>query len=465
MSLAESTKQTLHKHIMPHSRLVVGVSGGADSLALLHILHNLPPESAFALHVATLDHGLRGDAGAADMQFVVAICRAWGIPVTARRLNPDALPGGTEAAARAARYDFLAEVAHQTGAQHVAVAHHAGDQAETVLMRLLRGSGLHGLGGMAPAAPLPGHPHLTLIRPLLHATRARIDAYCREHDLHPRHDHTNQQTHLLRNRVRLEVLPWLRQINPQVDDALVRLAASARLDQDYIRQQLDHATQGHITHEAQRITLNQTVFRGLHPALRHHFILWAAGQLGGQDMTFEHVEQAAALAMRGTTGKQMPLPGGLRLRLSYDALVIEQQGAALPLPEMPLLPPGTTIPVQVPGITPLPGGRWQLHVSDTATAGAFPLSIHEGQTMILRTRRPGDRFAPRGMDGHTQKLKDWFINHKVPQPLRDHIPLLALDGEIVALMVEAGPILSQPSAAPPGQISTFYFHFTEISLS
>ncbi|MFN8447334.1 MAG: tRNA lysidine(34) synthetase TilS [Anaerolineae bacterium] len=209
MNPATSVLHTLREHdLLPaDALLIVGVSGGTDSLALLHILRRL----GVRLHVATLDHGLRGAAGAADARFVVETAEAWGLPVTAGRADVRVLAKAQrlsiEAAARAARYDFLSSVAHEAGTQRIAVAHNADDQVETVLLHLLRGSGVGGLAGMAYAAPLPGHPDLMLIRPLLDVPRAALDAYCREHGLQPRHDASNADARYRRNRLRLDLDP------------------------------------------------------------------------------------------------------------------------------------------------------------------------------------------------------------------------------------------------------------------
>ncbi|MEO8397393.1 MAG: tRNA lysidine(34) synthetase TilS, partial [Chloroflexota bacterium] len=198
--LVESVYKTLlRRNFLPASaRLIVGVSGGTDSLALLHTLLALRDRLSLNLHVATLDHGLRGDAGADDARFVQTTAQSWDLEVTAGYADVGALAQaqqiGIEAAARLARYEFLAGVADAFHATHIAVAHNADDQVETVLFHLLRGSGLTGIGGMAYIAPLPGHPHRTLIRPLLDIPRADLDAYCREQGLQPRHDASNDDT-------------------------------------------------------------------------------------------------------------------------------------------------------------------------------------------------------------------------------------------------------------------------------
>ncbi len=456
MSLAESIQQIFHTLLKPGSRLVVGVSGGADSMALLHTLH---VQGGYTLHAATLDHGLRGAAGAADMQFVVQTCMAWGIPVTTGQRRDLSTERDVENAARTARYDFLASVAHTVGAQHVAVAHHAGDQAETVLLHLLRGAGLKGLAGMSPAAPLPGHPHFTLIRPFLQITRREIEAYCAEQNIAFREDASNQDIRLLRNRLRHQTLPHLRQINPQVDRALIRLADSAALDMAYIQQQLEQAIIDHVTVEPQRVTLNRQVFEALHPALRQHFIRRAVQDIGGQELDYDHILNAVDLALRGRTGQQTPFPGGLRLRLDYDALVIEHTAAPVPF-DGPLLPSDRVITAAVPGITPIPGSAWSLSASEQpveeprARLGIAPAAVVE-----LRTRRPGDRFAPPGLNGHTQTLKEWMIDHHVPRAVRDQIPVLIVDHEIAALMVGNQWIVADPFAVRADQQRIIHFRF------
>ena len=217
--------------IPPGSRLLLAVSGGTDSLVLLHLFSRLSPEFDLSPHVASLDHGLRGTDGAADAAFVREQADQLGLQVTlgtAERLRG-------EADARRARYDFLAATARACGAQYVAVAHHADDQAETVLLNVLRGSGLRGLAAMRLSAPLPGHPQLTLLRPLLHIRRSELQDWCHAQGLAPRQDASNRDLRLRRNRLRHETLPALRKMNPRVDQALLRLAGTAAQDIDFIQ--------------------------------------------------------------------------------------------------------------------------------------------------------------------------------------------------------------------------------------
>ncbi|HEX2908979.1 MAG TPA: tRNA lysidine(34) synthetase TilS, partial [Phototrophicaceae bacterium] len=317
--MLETVLHTLRQHdlIPAGTTLVVGVSGGADSLALLHLLHRLAPDLNCQLHAATFDHQLRGPASADDAQFVRQTAAAWGIPVTSgqgdvrERARRDGL--SIEAAARAARYRFLAETARQVGAARVAVAHHADDQAETVLMHLIRGTGISGLSGMALQAPLPDAPDLLLIRPLLAVTRADIEAYCRDNDLHPRQDATNDDPTYLRNYLRQQTLPHLQTLNPQITRGLTQLADIAAVEDDYMQRQLQtmlHREAVIIDTEnapqPERIRLRREIFADLHPALQRRLVAWGAGQIAGstQDIGYLHVVEAVALAGRGQLGAQ-----------------------------------------------------------------------------------------------------------------------------------------------------------------
>ena len=465
MSLPDLTFQTIHQHKMVPlgSKLVVGVSGGADSLALLHVLHTKRTALGVELHAATFDHGLRGPDGAADAAYVAQICRSWGIPVIVGAASVKSQGGGIEQAARKARYDFLAHTAHTLNAQHIAVAHHADDQAETVLLNLIRGTGLRGLGGMALSSPLPGHPDLTLIRPFLQRSRQEIETYCRDNNLHPRHDATNEDTRFVRNHIRLETLPMLRQMNPHIDQALVRLAAIAQTDHDFIANELQTRISDTLVITPDRVTLPQETFRELPPALQNQFILYAIQQLGGKDTGFEHVHRAVDLALRGHTGQVAVLPRHLRLRVGYDTIIVEKPGAPAPY-DGPLLPAGTVIDMPIPGTTPLPDSDWALTVSleplDTAQPQA-KLAISKGQRVQLRTRQAGDRFKPFGLGGHTQKIKKWMIDHKIPQTIRDQIPLLTINGEIAAFMVNNQWVTRESLDYEPQEQLILYTIFTQ----
>lgn len=461
----QKTFQTIQKHnlIPAHALVVVAVSGGADSLALLHILNELRPRLGCHLHVATLDHGLRGEAGAADVRFVADIATRWGLPVTVDRVDVPALMAqtgqGVEAAARQARFTFLAQVAHETGATVVATAHHANDQAETILLHLLRGTGLRGLGGMAFRTPLPGFPKITLIRPLLETSRDEIEAYCHEHGLSPRSDETNQDTTLRRNRIRHKILPQLETINPQIVSALIHLGESAAADLDYLAEQFNPVIASS-NQERERITISRAYFVTLHPALQRRFVLWAAAQLGSEEtISYDHLLAAVKMGSRGMVNGQVLLPGDLRLRVDYTMIAVERLAAGWPDSGYPLLPPGEAIPLVVPDTILLPGEAWKLMTATDLPAEAVPgrwVGLPASNNLALRTRRAGDRFAPPGLGGHTKKLNRWFTDHKVPSYLRDRIPLLTINDEIAAIALAEGWVVSTMFTTHGKTESSFY---------
>ena len=470
MSLTPKIYKTIQKNLLipPNSTLLVAVSGGVDSLVLLHILRELRPLLRCALHVATLDHGLRGQAGADDAAFVVDVCQAWDIPVTSGTADVPALAAqqqlGIEAAARQARYAFLADTARQINSTRIVVAHHADDQAETILMHLIRGSGTQGLSGMRWQLPLPGHPGLTLLRPLLTTSRQEIEAYSQQHGLQPRSDATNQDTAYLRNRLRLEILPALRQINPAIHRALLHMADNAAADTHYISQQLQHIISDSVTSRLPAsVEIERDVFRHLHPALQRHFLYWAAQTLNLPDLTHDHILHALMVANQGQPGARALLPAGRQLRVGYDQLYIESQSAAPAPPDMgPLLPSNFETYLSFPGIHPLTGTQWSVQVEAAPTAAnAQGLAAEPDAIISLRTRRPGDRFTPVGLHGQTQKLSRWLVNHKIPREWRDFIPILVINGQIAAFYVNSKWIISQKHVLQTPAQPAIYVSFHE----
>lgn len=441
---------------------MVGVSGGADSLVLLHLLHGLAPSLNITLHAATFDHQLRGEASRADAQYVREIAESWGIQVTAGAGDVRAIAAAEklsiEAAARRARYDFLAKVAHSLGADRVAVAHHMDDQAETVLMRLARGAGLRGLGGMAYQAPLPYHPDITLIRPLLDVTRADIEAYCAANGLTPREDATNQDTSLLRNFIRHETLPGLKRFNPQLAKVTAQFADIAALEDAYMQEQLETALDhANVEISAGRVSIQRRDFEALHPALQRRFIAWAYERIANSEdgPGYTHLVAAVQIALTGQLGAVAELPGRLRLRVDYTVLAIECADAPLPLPDIPLLPDGMTMDVPIPGSVQM--DNWGLRTHLDAQYLQWRLSVPAGVTLTLRTPRAGDYFRPLGMNGHTQKLNRWMINHKVPNAVRGRIPLLCAGEVIAAVLYGQQWYISEPFAVRDGSQRVVYF--------
>jgi tRNA(Ile)-lysidine synthetase-like protein len=367
---------------------VLAVSGGPDSTALLLLLARLAKPRHLHLHVAYFDHGLRlPEVIEREIAFVAGLSTSLGLAfshgrgdVTVRAKRDRT---SIEDAARRERYEFLARVAHEDGSTHVATGHTASDQAETVLLHIIRGAGLDGLGAMSPHAawPLPGHEGLALVRPLLPLTRAETRAYCAAAGIEPLDDETNISPDYARNRVRAELLPLLRSFNPRIEDALVRLADAAR----------------------------ETPAQPVRDAL-------AAAAGDRQGFSSRHVEAIDSLLRVGRTGDSVDLPRSLRARRTREGVVVEA-------PRPPEALPEEAVVLELGKET-----RWgalYLSLSASKPPGAGPaveVDAEAAEGIIVRRRRPGDRLQPAGMEG-TKKLQDLLVDAQVPREERDAIPI------------------------------------------
>ena len=451
--------------------LLVAVSGGPDSLALLHLLRGMAGRGGLALHAAHLDHGMRGAAGAADAAWVAATCAAWDIPCTvgtadvpafaaAHRLSP-------EDAARRVRYAFLYGAARQVGAGAVAVGHTADDQVETVLLRLLRGTGPRGLAGMRPRRPFTPDPlaaplladwgfpaadaPLRLVRPLLATWRAAIESYCAAHGLEPRLDATNADPVYARNRVRREVVPLLETVAPGAKRRIWQLARQQAARNDALDRHLAAAWPD-LVHDGR---LDLAAFATLPEATQELALrrCYATAVGAGAGLTQAHLRAARRLAgPTGAPGRWVQWPGGVAVVREYGALALvrfdPQTGTfdlAADAARYPLLPAPGEWPVG--GGAPLRLGPWtlQARIEEGAAGGAVPEpgpwtacfdwdvlcpggDPAEPWPLVLRPRRPGERMRPLGLGGRTRRLQDVLTEARVPQRLRDHLALAALPG-------------------------------------
>ncbi len=451
-----------HRLLAPGDRVVVGVSGGPDSLALLHVLNQLRDELQISLHVAHLNHQLRAEESDADADFVEKIVREWGLPATIQDRDVRALARAQhlslEEAARHARYAFLAEVAERIGAGKIAVAHNADDQVETVLMHFLRGAGLAGLRGMAykahlepdlsersgdPAvlagqSPIP-NPQSLVVRPLLDVPRADVLAYCGEHGLTPRQDASNLDTTFFRNRLRHEVLPYLEKLNPNLRQVLLHTSRVLADDYALLQSETRSAYARVAREETGAVVFALEAWRALPPALQRGTLRAAVQQLRHhlRDIDWVHVEDARRVALEKGTGAQATLPGGLMLVVGYDHFVVRESAAPEPPPDIPLLKVDR-LELAVPGTTPLPESAWMVETEITdheekTTDGwtAFLDADQVNNALALRRRRPGDRFQPAGMHGQTKSLHEFMIDAKIPRGERALLPILVAGDRIL----------------------------------
>jgi tRNA(Ile)-lysidine synthase len=408
---------------VPGDTIVVAVSGGADSVALLDILASLR-DYRLNLVATHLNHLLRGAESDADEEFVRKLARSYGLSIEVRRVNVREIAWrekrSLEDAGRSARYAFFDEVASSHNARAVALAHHADDQAETVLLRLLRGAGGTGLCAMAPKSVD------RYVRPLLSVTRVEIVEYLQKRGVPWRTDSSNDDTDFLRNRIRHELIPFLSTYNPAISERLAATAHALAADEEL----LDAATASMFTHHrvrnVDRVTLSVpgvlTELRGIRLRLYRLAILQARGDLAR--ISFRHLQEIDRLFFSPKPHLTLTLPDSLRVAKSYGVIsfftVEEDKSSVL-----------EELLVKGPGIYPLScGGMLTVDFAqptgDLRSAPATIAYFDLDQTPFpwrIRRFRPGDRFSPFGMTGH-KKVKELFIDGKIPLVSRRRIPLL-----------------------------------------
>ncbi|MHB1420913.1 MAG: tRNA lysidine(34) synthetase TilS [Bacillota bacterium] len=436
--MLEKVKAAIDKYqlLQPDERVVVGVSGGADSMALLHCLVALGHEYNVGLHVAHLNHMFRPEA-VEEARFVTEIAEAWGVSITAcnydvpqyikeKRLSP-------QEAAREIRYAFFQKVAEKMGASKIAVGQHADDQAETVLMHLIRGGGAEGLMAIEP---LRGK----VIRPLLGITRNEIEGYCRINGIPFCQDPSNKKPVYLRNRIRMELIPLLKdKYNPQIVGALGRTACILRDDHHYLEKITTRVYEelvGGVNGEEQHFPLDK--FLDLEPSLQRRLVRRCFERLAGKgkNLSYQHVDEVLSLAEKADPGKQVTLPLGYVATRDYTSIRMSISGQDLDKIR------DYAYQMVIPGITAIPEIGAQLEAEIIGREALFdPVKATRYEAfldyqslelpLIVRLRHCGDRFQPLGMGGASKKLKDYFIDLKVPKDTRDRIPLVVTQKDAV----------------------------------
>ena len=404
--------------VRPGAPLVVGFSGGADSVCLLHILAALQSELPLSLTAVHVVHGIRKAEAEADAAFCRAFCERYGVPLRVVRVDVPAVckqtGEGHEACGRRLRYEAFEAAAGDAG--FIATAHTADDNAETVLLHLVRGAGLRGLCGIPPVRG-------RILRPLLLYTRAQVEAYCAAHRLSYRMDSTNQSPEYLRNRMRHEVLPVLKTMNPAVISAFSRLTADLRADEAYLDSQAKAAAKEAVGPNG----IRESAFLKLPAALRRRTAQsWLANALG---VVPEHKWIDAVCALP-KTGKSVVLFGNTVVR--SRAGVLELVRAPVRPWKIALLLPDAPVTVQTPAgavrLTPLSQKDLQnLHKADLANV-VDCATINSN--LVLRSRLAGDRFSdPR--HGVTKELRKWFNEKKIAPEQRAAVPLLACGARVL----------------------------------
>lgn len=416
---AALTGSMAHRLLPLPERVLLGLSGGADSMALCRLLMCLRERGHVAFSAVHVNHGLRGEDADGDEAFVRRFCAANDIPLRVVRLTPPANP--SENWAREARYAAFREALAESGARAVCLAHHMDDQAETVLMHLLRGAGLTGLCGMRRESNVLGVP---VIRPLLDFSREELRLLLKEAGQPWREDASNGTDAYLRNRVRHELLPLVEQLAP---GAAMRIAGTAALlqpEEELLQRMAEAALTG-----AGETYLPLKALADAPEALHARMLrTW----LKPLPLDREQTEALCALTRAGV-GDTCNLPGGLTGYRGYRCLHVT--GGKTPLfPEIQATGEGT---FALGGVT-LTAGPGGSSPGDGRLVQEIPRSLLQG--CVLRTRRPGDSIRPFGMQG-TMSLQDYLVNRRVDAPFRDAIPLLCRGSEVLLVCgIGAGDI-------------------------
>lgn len=424
--------------------VVVAVSGGADSLALLYGLHALRAQLNCQLHVAHLNHCLRPDADA-DADFVQQHAVHLELPCTVQHADVPHLVKqwklSVEASARKARYQFYEDVCAQIRATKVALGHHQDDTAETVLMNLIRGSGSTGLKGIAPVRAVK------FIRPLSGFTRQQIEAFLTAIDVTPRHDSTNTDTRYLRNRIRHELIPQLESsYNPNIKTGLSRTADVLGAESEYLDTVAQEAFEAcRIQGPHKNVVLDRVKFRQYHIALQRRILRQSVSEMLGDmsDLYFANCEAMLNLVEENTPNSVLALPNDLQFRRAYQQLIFERKSVGTECFTYPLTIVGKTyietlnteITAELGNVgshesVTLPDGKFKAIFDYEKLRQVFAEPSLETCPLTVRNRRQGDRFQPYGMRG-TKKIKDFLIDAKVPRYKRDSIPLLVRGDEIL----------------------------------
>lgn len=435
-SFLKNIEQVLKGLIAPGDKVLVGVSGGADSIALLHVLHWFSRIQDYSLIVAHINHMARGKDSDADADFVESIAKKLELPFYLKKIDVGIerlqLKTSFQDAARIIRYQFFEETLQEVGGCKIALGHSADDQVETILMNIVRGTGLKGLTGIPQVRGC-------IIRPFWGIHRKDLEIYLKENDISFRDDSSNSDKKYLRNRIRHELIPKLETFNPGIKKCLQQMSGIAReedsllsqMTRDIFNQKLGECNKKNIAWEIKDF---QTYPIALRQRLVREIFCRITGDM--QAITAYHIQQIINLFNSPKTGKVLNIPRGVTVTCSYESVLFSKVIGGICEKE------SLVTPIAVPGTTELLEGhirrvqtqiftdKRDLSSLDIERQAFFDLE-KTGLSIQARFFRPGDRFCPLGMAGN-KKLKSFFIDQKVPQSMRSQIPILTnTDDDII----------------------------------
>lgn len=413
-------------------KVVVAVSGGPDSLCLLHILHTFEDKLGIKLYAAHLNHCLRGKEADADEEFVKNFCKSINVEFRSKRVDVGEIAKrknlSCESTGRKIRYEFFDEVKNDIGGNKIAIAHNANDQAETILMRIIRGSGLDGLTGIKAV-----RDHI-FVRPLINTTRFEIEKYCAKNELKPRIDKTNFETIYSRNKIRLELIPYIQKnFNRDIITTLGRLSQTIKVDNDYLNAISREKLKKYCDITQEKVIISKEAFLE-NKAVISRMLRLCLKEVSGSLQDFEkvHIENIMHI-QHHSTGKKIMLPNNIYVLNDYGNIIIKKN-----------------IKKNIKRINKYKLYKGNNYISDyncniyvefnckrnVKNKNKFIQYFDQDKIkgdIILRNREEGDRFTPLGMKG-SKKLKSMFIDLKVSKEKRDDIPLICF-GEYIGWLV------------------------------
>lgn len=456
--MLERVRKTITRYnMLPRgARVAVAVSGGPDSVCLLHVLQELAPAFDVSLSIAHLNHQLRGAESDEDERFVARLADSLGLPFHRARIDVAATKGNLEQAGRRARGAFFAGLK----ADRIALGHTRDDQAETVLFRLLRGSGLRGLAGIYPVTDgAGGRP--SYVRPLIDVTRAEVVEFLRARGIEWREDSSNLDPRFARNRIRCALLPQLaREWNPRIGESLAQLASLAHDEERWWRSYIDDLSTGILVERAGWIELSASALAALPPAVGRRLIRHAIIQVKGdlRRLEFAHVERVLELAAQTEGDGRLRLPG-LDVRRSFDWIRVAAAAPRVGFSATRLAVPGTYT-VSADSCLHLEIAPHSLSSKKGATLKAAELSLRRlPRDLELRGWKPGDHYRPQGQH-RDLKIKEMFHLGRVPSWLRSSWPIVSSGDTILWARIfgaaaefaanrESGPVVRIWEGEPP----------------
>lgn len=426
--------QTIEKYKMINKgdRIVIGVSGGADSMALLHIMMDFSKKLDFEFCVAHIEHGIRGAESVKDAEFVEDFCKCSGIKFYCENISAvqmaEELKIPVEMAGRIARYRFFDQVASDFKGNKIALAHHLEDQTETVLHNIIRGSGLKGLTGMEPIRDNK------YIRPLFEVTKQQILDYCNENNIIYHTDKTNFDTDYTRNWIRLELIPLLKKhINPSIERTIFRTADILRDDDEYLSYESEKAYRSIAEENDSGVILPLSLFNNLDISVRRRVLRLALSRIAGftTDFEFKHIDAVLALSSGGRVGSHIDITNNIGIEKGYDNILIRLKRKQV----------SVVCNVNVPGINHIKELSSVLKCSIIEVVNHDIIRLHDADTQYvdvdkwpdgveLRFRENGDRIFPLGSPGY-KKLKEYMIDRKIDRWKRNKIPLLTKGNDVL----------------------------------